>query len=57
MKKKHKIKIRNFVQEHVQQFCKPQVFESRFEKEKRGYRKHKVSYAALSEQNFIILGC
>ncbi|MCR5536630.1 MAG: hypothetical protein K6F05_04360 [Succinivibrio sp.] len=46
-----KIKVRNFVQAHVQQFCKPQIFENKRDLLKKGYRKHKVNYA-LTEQGF-----
>ncbi len=55
MKKKLKVKIRNFVQAHVQECCRPQIFESKRELERKGYRKHKVDYARCSEQNFAIL--
>lgn len=49
--KKKKIKQRNFVQMHVQDFCVPKVFEDRKVKTKKGYMKHKKNYA-LSEQEF-----
>ena len=52
--KKKKVRMRNFVQAHVQQFCKPQIFESKRDKEKQGYRKHKVNFA-YSEQSFGVL--
>ena len=49
--KKKKIKQRNFVQMHVQDFCVPKVFEDRKVKAKKGYIKHKKNYA-LSEHEF-----
>jgi len=48
---KKKIKQRNFVQMHVQDFCVPTVFEDRKVKAKNGYMKHKKNFA-LSEQDF-----
>ena len=48
---KKKIKQRNFVQMHVQDFCVPKVFEDRKVKAKNGYMKHKKNFA-LSEQDF-----
>ena len=48
---KKKIKQRNFVQMHVQDFCVPKVFEDRKVKAKKSYLKHKKNFA-LSEQEF-----
>ena len=45
---KKKIKQRNFVQMHVQDFCVPKVFEDRKIKAKKGYLKHKKN---LLEEN------
>jgi len=50
---KKKIKQRNFVQMHVQDFCVPKVFEDRKVKAKKGYMKHKKNFA-LSEQEFML---
>ena len=50
---KKKIKHRNFVQMHVQDFCVPKVFEDRKDKAKKGYMKHKKNFA-LSEQEFVL---
>jgi len=41
---KKKLKQRNFVQMHVQEFCTPTVFEDKKLKAKKGYRKHKKNY-------------
>lgn len=44
MSKKHRQsvpKVRNFVQMHVQDFNRPQAFEDRKQKIKRGYEKHR----------------
>ena len=45
---KKKLKQRNFVQMHVQEFCVPSVFEDKKLKAKKGYRKHKKNFS-LSE--------
>ncbi len=51
MKKKKVPKPRNFVQAHVQDYYCPQIFVSKYEKAKKGYRKYKKDYA-LCEHNF-----
>jgi len=45
------MKARNFVQENVQKFNCPTVFEDRKLKAKKGYRKHKKNFA-LCEHSF-----
>ncbi len=54
MKKKKTLKPRNFVQAHVQDCYCPQIFVSKFEKAKKGYRKHKKDYA-LCEHTFRLM--
>lgn len=49
--KKKKVKQRNFVQMHVQDFCVPKIFDDHKVKAKKGYIKHKKNYA-LSEQEY-----
>ena len=41
MKKHTKVKVRNLVQKHVQEFCTPTTFADRKKKAKAGYVKHK----------------
>ena len=54
MSKKKKLKQRNFVQMHVQEFCVPSVFEDKKLKAKKGYRKHKKNFS-LSEYSSKLL--
>ena len=51
--KKKKIKQRNFVQMHVQEFNTPKVFADRKKKSKSGYIKYKKNLA-LCEQEFTL---
>jgi hypothetical protein len=54
MKKKTKIKKRNFVQMYVQEFNTPQIFDDRKAKMKRGYSKHKKRIYSVYEKKLNI---